>query len=72
MKWDGTIGPASIVSALGALGVLVTMGMAWGTFTTKIEMVINRVEETKNTTARVAASAGRRDQKVAELAERLG
>lgn len=37
LQWNGQVGPATIVSLVGSLGVLVALGIAWGTITTKQE-----------------------------------
>ena len=72
LEWDGKIGPASIVSLIGALSVLVTLGIVWGTTTSRIDAAANKADEVKTTTLELAKGSTLRDQRVAAQAERLG
>ena len=72
MKWDGTIGPASIISMIGALSVLVTLGIVWGTTTAKIDAAALKAEQVHQTTLELAKGGQVRDHRVSDQAERLG
>ncbi len=72
LEWDGKVGPASIVSLVGALAVLVSIGIVWGTATTRLDATAIKAEEAKAAAVKVAEDSGKRDQRVAAQAERLG
>ena len=65
LKWNGEIGPASIVGVIGSLSVLISIGILWGTFTTKIDTTTAVVAE-------VVKQSELRDDHVAAQSERLG
>ena len=67
-QWDPKIGPATVVGTVGSLGVLVAVGVAWGSLTAKVDSVT----EVKATIEQMNRHAVNRDQKVAEQAERVG
>jgi hypothetical protein len=64
LEWDPKIGPATITAFGGTLAVLVTLGIVWGTTTTKLDTVIQDNKETK---AVVAAQ----DRRVANQATKI-
>ena len=72
LEWDGKIGPAAIIGGLGSLGVLVTIGIAWGSMNGKIDSAAVRADEAKTAAQEVSKSSSFRDQRIAMQAERLG
>ena len=68
LEWEPKVGPAAIVGLAGSLGILVTLGIAWGSLSTKVD----NVYEVKTTVEQMNRHAVNRDAKVAEQAERIG
>ena len=67
-QWDPKIGPASIIGVVGSLGILVTVGIAWGSLSVRVDSI----NEIKASVEQMNRHAVNRDQKVAEQAERVG
>ena len=65
LRWNGEIGPASIVGVVGSLSVLISIGILWGAFTTKIDTTTAVVAE-------VVKQSATRDDHIAAQSERLG
>jgi len=72
LEWDGHVGPATIVSVLGSLGVLVMMGMAWSSQAAKTDAAALIASEARTAAKEVADQSARRDIRVSAQAERLG
>lgn len=72
LEWEGKIGPATIVGAVGSLGVLVAIGVTWGTTKGDIASAVKEAQEAKATTTEMNRHAIKRDEQVAAQAERLG
>ena len=65
LKWNGEIGPASIIGIVGSLSVLVTLGVIYGRMDSKLD--------TASSTALEAKTATLINQKTTtDQAERLG
>lgn len=72
MKWNGEIGPAAIIATVGSLGVLVTIGIAWGSMTSKIDQAAVHAVEAKTAAIDLTKDSGKRDSRISMQAERLG
>jgi hypothetical protein len=65
LQWDPKIGPAAFISFGGALAVLITLGVAWGTITTKLDHVLSANIATDHTINTVQRDNLKRDEKIA-------
>lgn len=72
LQWEGKIGPAAVISAVGFLGVLVSIGIAWGSLKGDVVASANMAHEAKTAAKEVADTASKRDQRISQQAERLG
>ena len=68
LQWEGKVGPSAVIGAIGSLGVLVTVGIAWGSLSTKVDGAL----EIRATVEQMNKHAVARDAKVGEQAERIG
>lgn len=65
LKWNGEIGPATIVGIVGSLSVLVTLGIVYGKMDSKLDTAATTATE-----AKTAALMNQHD--TSSQAERLG
>ena len=65
IQWDGTIGPASVIGLVGTISVIVSMGVMWGSTTTKLE-------STQASVHTLSQSSAHKDGLIAAQGERLG
>lgn len=72
LKWNGDVGPASIIGVVGSLGVLVSIGIAWGSLNGKVDSAATRAAESKIAVEEVAKGTFKRDERISLQAERLG
>ena len=61
LEWDGKVGPASIVSLLGALAVLITVGMMWQAQVSKTDAAKEAAAEAKAAVVEQATKSNQRD-----------
>jgi hypothetical protein len=72
IQWDTKVGPASIISLLGALGMLVTIGVMWGQQTTNTTAAITAAAEAKTAVLDQAKKSEQRDRIIGEHSIALG
>lgn len=71
IQWDPKIGPATIVSIGGALAILVTIGAAWGTLTTKLDHVLHISTKTDDKVLAVQKANHKQDEKIAAQSSQI-
>lgn len=72
LEWDGKIGPATIISGLGALSILVTVGIMWGQQTSKTDAARSEASEAKTLIAEQIKHGAVRDRVINEHSVTLG
>jgi len=65
IEWDPKIGLATVVGAVGTLAILTSIGITWGSVTSKLEAAQAAVVE-------INKASSKRDDHLAQQAERLG
>lgn len=72
LEWDGKIGPAAIIGVVGSLSVLVSIGIAWGSMTGKIDAAGVHADDAKIAVKHLTETSEQRDRRISIQAERLG
>lgn len=72
LKWNGEVGPSTIIGLLGSLSILVTVGVVWGSTTGKIDAAALEAKEAKAAAVEVNKSSEKREVRISAQAERLG
>lgn len=71
LQWDPKVGPAAIIGMIGSLTALIAIGIAWGTTTTRLDMVITTANDAKLAATEIKHESDKRDSRIASQAERL-
>lgn len=72
MRWNGEVGPAAVIGVLGSLSVLVSVGVVWGSTTSRIDAAATKAAEAKTAVEEVNRESVKRDQRAGLQNERLG
>lgn len=72
LEWEGKVGPAAVVGVVGSLGVLVSLGIAWGSLKGDVQASATMAHEAKLAAKEIVDASARRDQRISQQAERLG
>ena len=49
MEWDPKIGPATVVGVIGSLGILVSLGIVWGSSKSQLDALVDSLAVVKTT-----------------------
>lgn len=72
LQWEGKVGPAAVISTIGSLGILVSVGIAWGSLKGDVVASAVMAHEAKTAAKEIVESSSKRDQRISAQAERLG
>lgn len=72
LKWNGEIGPATVVTAFGTLSILVAIGSAYGNQQSDIKTAQAIALEAKQVAVKLNESFSERDRRINESFERMG
>lgn len=72
IQWEPKIGVAAVISFVGALSMLVSLGVVWGKTATKIDNLATKVDESTQSIDQIQKEAKTRDDKISGLSERTG
>lgn len=71
LEWEGKVGPAAVVSAFGFTGVLISLGVMWGSMQGDVKSAQTLAQEAKLSAITIKEANARRDERIATLSERL-
>lgn len=71
IEWDPKVGPATVAALGGTLVVIVSIGVMWGTVTTKLDTVIEGWKKSDREIAVTKDTVQKQDDKIASQAERI-
>ena len=72
IEWDPKVGPASLIGLIGFAATLISLGVIWGSATTKLDAAAAAATDAKTVATDAKNTAGQQESRIGKIETAVG